>query len=739
MFGLFTGLLGVVLSITPLGEDLETNLGLTWMFKTRGPLPSPPQVSVVAINERASAAIGLPTLPRDWPRSIHAQLIDNLVKRGAAVIVFDVDFRRPKTPADDLVFTRSVAAANRVVLVETLTGKRQPVMDRQGRQTGSIWMEQLLPPMPELVKASKGLAPFPVPKIQTNVFEFWAFKPSANDAGTLPSVALQLFSMPVYEQWIDIFNQAGGNRMPRAADIHSAEDLRNAMRVMRQALHDNPALRGNVETLIAAKRATMPDGTYPLFKALAGMYSGASHRFLNFYGPPGTIVTVPYNAVITGSDPNVDPRNLDFRGKVVFVGFSDLLDPGQPDRFYTVFTDDHGVDLSGVELAATAFANLLTDRSITPVDTFTLISIMFLFGFLLGAGVYVLPAIFAVPLSFALTGAYAYGALWLFTAQDYWLPLATPILVQFPVALFVGLLAQYLLERRQHRRMSKAVGVYLPEHIAKELAESELDPSSLNKVVYGVCLANDMSGFSTLAQLMSPKELADFMNAYFEALAGALKKNHVEVTEFHADTVMCAWIANQGKTLARQNALLAALDVVETVNQFNANRPGSTLYARVGLDEGEFYLGHTGGGGRMGYSILGDPANTAARLETLNKVLRTHVLASDIVVGDATDLLLRPLGRFQLVGRTTATGTVEIVARASQATEQQRDACERFAQALAAFNQYDWAKAGELFDAVLENHPQDGPAQFYRDRCRAYAAQAPQMDEPSIIVMTSKE
>jgi adenylate cyclase len=52
----------------------------------------------------------------------------------------------------------------------------------------------------------------------------------------------------------------------------------------------------------------------------------------------------------------------------VFVGYSDLCDARQPDRFYTVFTREDGVDLSGVEIAATGFADLLTNRSLTPVD-----------------------------------------------------------------------------------------------------------------------------------------------------------------------------------------------------------------------------------------------------------------------------------------------------------------------------------------------------------------------------------
>ena len=59
---------------------------------------------------------------------------------------------------------------------------------------------------------------------------------------------------------------------------------------------------------------------------------------------------------------------LDLEGKVVFVGHSEQLRPGQKDGFYTVYTRHNGLDLSGVEIAATAFANLLEDMPVLPIS-----------------------------------------------------------------------------------------------------------------------------------------------------------------------------------------------------------------------------------------------------------------------------------------------------------------------------------------------------------------------------------
>jgi adenylate cyclase len=228
------------------------------------------------------------------------------------------------------------------------------------------------------------------------------------------------------------------------------------------------------------------------------------------------------------------------------------------------------------------------------------------------------------------------------------------------------------------------------------------------------------------------------MNKYFDTLAQALKRYHVDVSEFHADTIMCAWTSDDPQKLDRRNAALASLALVDAVNQFNAQTQDATLSARVGLEEGQFYLGHTGGGGRMGYSILGDCANTAARLESLNKQLGTRILATEPVVQTSSDLVLRPLGQFVLVGKTEPVPVVEIMARADSADSGLAGLGERFAEALEAFGRLEWTNATRLFQALTENYPDDGPSRFFLARCRQYETQPPTNDDPSTIRLDKK-
>jgi adenylate cyclase len=237
---------------------------------------------------------------------------------------------------------------------------------------------------------------------------------------------------------------------------------------------------------------------------------------------------------------------------------------------------------------------------------------------------------------------------------------------------------------------------------------------------------------------MSPNSLAAFMNAYFEALSRPLIRNNVDVTEFHADTIMCAWNGSPTDLNVRERAVFAGLEVVEAINQFSQAHGSLNLVARVGLENGPIYVGHAGGGGHFSYSILGDCANTAARIESLNKHMETHLLATEAVVAGLDSLLIRPLGRFRLVGKSDPSSVVEVVAKMTDATDEEVNKCARFADAIQAFNLRQWAGAAKCFAAVLLEFPNDRPTHFYLERCWRYLKDEPSSGDPTIIRMESK-
>ncbi|MFT4582313.1 MAG: adenylate cyclase [Hyphomicrobiaceae bacterium] len=731
---LVIGIIGLALGLSPLGASLERNAGLRWLFHMRGTVAPPNDVVVVGIDSRTGSELGLPALPREWPRSIHARLIETLAERGAAVIAFDMHFGQTKDAVSDKALVDATARAGNVVLIERLSGKRQPITDAAGLNVGVVWIEQLLPPFAELAAAANGLATFPLPKEGASVDRFWVFKESTDGSPTLPAVALQLLARNEVAPLLDDVQRISPETAQSLPDLvrafADAEGLRNLMRGLRDTFVTASARN--------IKERQPPDSSNIRGDALVAMYSGDPERPLNFYGPPGTIRTVSYQSVINGDDPNIDDQASLFKGKVVFVGYSDLYDPGQPDRFYTVFTGDDGVDLSGVEIAATSFANLLTDRTLAYPGPWTTLAILFLFGTVMGAILFLLPAYIGVPIALILSVGYAIGAQQAFNQNALVLPIATPLLAQATVAMFVGLVSQYLLERRRGQRISEAINYYLPDDIARDLAQNRLDPSKLNQVVYATCLATDMAGFSTIAEQLPPGELAEFLNEYFETLATPLKKHGVHVTEFRADAIMCAWTSDRPSPEPRRQALLAALDAAEAIEDFKDRHEMLRARLRIGLEVGHVFVGHAGGGGRFVYSIVGDSANTASRVEGLNKHLGTQILATGDVLEGFDDMLTRYLGDFVFVGKTDAIPIFEVVAKIDTVADSQAALCNSFEQALAAYRQADWSSAVERFEKIIDEHVDDGPSRFYVERCRQFVLDPESAGDPLVIHMTEK-
>lgn len=745
-FSVATALLGAAILISPMGSYLEREFGLAWLFSLRGAVQPPPEVAVVGIDSRSGPAMGLSRLPRNWPRSLHAMVVQRLMASGASGIVFDIDFSQPKTPVDDLTLADSIAEAERVVLFERLEGRNERIVSSNAKGSW-VWVEEAIPPAEPIAGAARATAPFPLPKLGKTSLQFWVFKPSADDTPTAPAVAVQLELMAHYPAWREMLERAGAPpaATPPAASLQPPGALRAYMKRLRKLFLAQPDLADRLRKVAAT--AALDAEARAAVQAFTALYGGPDERYTNFYGPPGTIPTIPYHEVVGEADFTTPARHVaataarsveGVAGRMVFVGYSDLYSPDQPDRFYTVFTSDRGIDLSGSEIMATAFGNLLTDRAVAAIDPGLAVALVVAFGLVVSHLVFWPSAYIAVPLALLAGGAYGIGALEVFTRQLLWLPMTTPLAVQLTFAVTAGLLGQYLVERRKERRVSRAIAHYLPEHLVKDLTEGRVDVSSVNRVVHGVCLATDMSGFTRISEGKSPTELARFMNDYFEAIAQALKRCEVDVTEFHADTIMCAWIGEPDDPEIRRKAVHAAIEVVRAIERFAEADPDLTLTPRVGLQDGPFYLGHTGGGGRLSYSILGDPANSAARLESLNKKLGTRILAAGSVVEGLADFALRPLGEVTVVGKSSATPVVEVFGRSAERSSETDELCRGFSESLEAFLAGRWEAAAASFSQLVRRFPEDRASALYLEISLKYAAEGASGDRPTQLAMSEK-
>jgi adenylate cyclase len=77
---------------------------------------------------------------------------------------------------------------------------------------------------------------------------------------------------------------------------------------------------------------------------------------------------------------------------------------------------------------------------------------------------------------------------------------------------------------------------------------------------------------------------------------------------------------------------------------------------------GDVIVGNLGGKAIFDYRALGDPVNTAARLETANKRQGTQVCVSGAVLDGCPGAVARPIGRLQLEGKAIPVMAWEVMA-----------------------------------------------------------------------------
>ena len=744
VLGLLIGIVGQGVGLAPFVLDLEENIALDLLFNLRGTRQAPPEVVVVSIDKESAQHLNLPNDPRKWPRSHHARLIENLIKQGAAVIAFDLIFDEAKSIEEDQLFSEVIRKADNVVLCEYIKREKIPLSGKGGSQAGSLDIEKLVAPIPPLAKAAVALAPFPLPKIPIRVNQYWTFKTEAGDTPTLPVVVFQVFAMGVYDEFIHLLEKVSpsqAKKLPYDKEIIiTSRNIENVIREIRSLFEEEPLLGGKM--LMELENSRPPSVDFKktqILKSLIKMYQSAKSRFLNFYGPPGTIITVSYYHILELQEKTLsEQKQFDFSGKAVFIGLSERSLPEQRDGFYTVFSQSSGLDLSGVEIAATAFANLIEEKPLQPISFWAHLIVLFLWGVVIGIVCYYLPTLIAVVAALGLSVAYFFFSEYQFMTTGSWYPLVLPLLIQSPLAFFSAVGWKSIDINRERRHIKKALEYYLPVKAVEQIMKNLGDFKTSKQLVHGICLYTDAEKYTSLSETISPEELSNFMNNYYEALFKPIKQHGGVVTHIAGDSILAIWVKESLDSALGIQACQAALEIAKAVDQFNQSSDKLKLPTRVGLHSGNIMLGSMGAMDHYEYHPIGDIVNTSERIQGLNKYLGTRILVSEEVIGQLGGFLTRELGKFLLVGKTKPLSIHELLCRMEEVSDLQRKQCAMFAEVLNAFRRRSWEEAMEGFRELIKGLGKDGPSLFYLRLCERYRENPPEESWDGVVRMAEK-
>lgn len=418
-------------------------------------------------------------------------------------------------------------------------------------------------------------------------------------------------------------------------------------------------------------------------------YRGGPDVFTT-YGAAGIIQSEL--RILEGGEPTIDPASL--AGKYVLFGFSA---PGLLDLRPTPVSRVS----PGVLVHATALDNLLSDGFMDDLPGWLVIVGTALMGLLAGLLVTAITGSKqTVPLSAGLllipaaSGLISYPLGW-------WAPVL-PGTVAAAAAIFGGLVRNYAVEGRQRRFIKSAFQHYLSPAVIEKVL---VDPNALK--LGGdrrelTILFSDLAGFTSLSEGLDPEALTTLLNDYLTDMTDIILEEGGTLDKYEGDAIIAFWNAPLDQPDHAARACRAAVrcqrKLAERRPEFR-ERCGKDLRARIGMHTGLVVVGNMGSKQRFDYTVLGDAANLASRLEGANKAFDSYVMVSEVTraqAGDGFDF--RPLGPIRVVGRKEP---VEVFELGHAETPPDRSA---FAAALAMWREGDAELAREMF-AAAEDDP----------------------------------
>jgi class 3 adenylate cyclase len=212
----------------------------------------------------------------------------------------------------------------------------------------------------------------------------------------------------------------------------------------------------------------------------------------------------------------------------------------------------------------------------------------------------------------------------------------------------LGLRFQRMKERALFAR---ALASFLPPEVA-ELVEASPSALSLREELEATILFSDIRGFSSLAERLPPRQVAEVVGRHLAAMVEVVTSHGGVLDKFAGDAVMAVFGAPRPSEDHARRALSCAAAMQRRQRALNDEAERADLAAfqiGIGVNTGTVIAGTLGGPGRLDYTVLGDAVNIAQRLQS--EASGGEILAAAVTVRLAGTDLAEPVGLKQLKGR----------------------------------------------------------------------------------------
>ena len=202
----------------------------------------------------------------------------------------------------------------------------------------------------------------------------------------------------------------------------------------------------------------------------------------------------------------------------------------------------------------------------------------------------------------------------------------------------------------------------------EERSPPDVRGATSRETVFGTVLFADIRNFTSMAEMLEPEQVVEFLNAFFSQACEPILDQAGWIVKFLGDGLVAMFDARSGSDDHAERAMKAAVLMVLAAHRFkpwirerHPTRKMPDFAIGVGVHTGDVSVCRMGSGEATETTVIGDTVNLASRLEGKTKEVGWSIVASRAAVKAAGRRFIPGRsGQLTVKGRTGAVDIVEI-------------------------------------------------------------------------------
>ncbi len=623
------------------------------------------EIVIVDIDEKSLSDNDLGPL-NSWPRANYAKAINILNQQKASVIGIDLTFpdESPKGSGDDFILANAAKKSSNVVL-------------------GALYYFD-----------------------QKNRLNQW---PNKTLMSTKPTIG-----------WINVKQDKDGFIRQIPLFTRSKEGITEAFSVaiarkyLKQSAIDYSVKKEKYEFSEALKIPVIIEKDNETNEKIYSMN-------INYFAEPGKFTHISMSELLKNNFVSKIGENINFAKKIVLIGPTarDLQD-------YYLSPIGGGIQSPGVEIHANNIQTIIEQRFLMPQSKNQLWITLFILLLMNGILFSKLKLKWALPIAILEVIGFIIGGIIIYE-KGILLNVIYPLLL---ISLsFVGsFLIRFLLEQTQRRFIEGAFGHYVNKDLVEQIIKNPklLELGGTKKEV--TAFFSDIANFTSISEKMTPDQLTQFLNEYLGEMTEIILNHQGTLDKYEGDAIVAFWNAPLPMANHAEASCMTALQHQKKLAELNQKWQQEklpTIQVRIGINTGEVVTGNMGSKNRFDYTIMGDNANLASRLEGINKQYGTSIMISGSTYSQiAEKMICREIDFIRVKGREKPVQIYELICLKAELTQEMADKINAFHAALSLYRKRDFMGAKVAFSSIAN----DPASRIFIQRCDAFIQKSPDAD-----------